>query len=192
MSTKLRSTFAILALALASVPVGAAAADKAKSEQAAKGSLAKDDARYFERLAQANMAELETGKPAQSKAVSDEVKKYAAQMVQDHGKMLDEQKSMAAAKGITMPSAPVKSHQSDLKKLQEQSGQTFDRSYMTQMVKDHGDTLKLVQDIADKARDPDLKAAGQKAVPEVRNHLEMAKRLASNTQRPEKASGPKK
>ena len=49
MSTKLRSTFAILALA--SVPVGAAAADKAKSEQAVKGSLAKDDARYFERLA---------------------------------------------------------------------------------------------------------------------------------------------
>ena len=52
------------------------------------------------------MAELETGKPAQSKAVSDEVKKYAAQMVQDHGKMLAEQKSMASAKGITMPSAP--------------------------------------------------------------------------------------
>jgi putative membrane protein len=182
----------MLSLALAAVPVDAPAADKAKSEQAAKGTLSKDDARYFERLAHANIAEIEAGKVAQGKAVSEEVKKYAAQMVQDHGKMLDEQKSMAASKGVTLPTAPDKSHQNDLKRLQDQSGPGFDRAFMTQMVKDHGDALKLVQDIADKARDPDLKAAGQKAVPEIRSHLEMAKRIASNTQLPEKASGPKK
>jgi putative membrane protein len=95
-------------------------------------------------------------------------------------------------KGLTVPSAPAKAHRNDMKRMQDQAGAAFDRSYMTQMVKDHESSLKLVRDIAEKARDPDLKVAGQKTIPQIENHLEMAKRIASNTAVPEKAKGPKK
>ena len=192
-STRIGLLAAIASLAAApATTVAADKADKPRSEQAAKSALSKDDARYFERLATANLAEIEAGKLAQSKAVADDVKKFASRMVSDHGKMLGELKSMASAKGAALPSAPDKAHQNDMKRLQEQSGPTFDRSYMTQMVKDHDNTLELVRDIADKARDPDLKAAGQKAVPEIQKHLDEAKRIASVTEVNEKMKGPKK
>jgi putative membrane protein len=175
-----------LAVALSATPAVVFGADKAKAEQVPRASLTKDDERYFERLAQANMAEVEAGKLGQSKAVSDEVKKYASQMVADHGKMLDQQKAMASAKNISMIASPAKSHFNDMKRLQEISGPAFDRAFMAHMVKDHEASLKLVRDIAEKAKDSDLRAAGQKAMPEIQKHLEMARKIGSATELPEK------
>jgi putative membrane protein len=123
-------------------------------------------------------AEVEAGKLAQKKASSDEVKKFAAHMVEDHGKMLEEQRSMAKSKGAQLPAQPKNEHQSALKKLDGASGEQFDRAYMDQMVKDHEKTLKLVQETASKAKDPDLKQAAEKAAPEVQKHLELAKQIA--------------
>jgi putative membrane protein len=149
----------------------------AKTEPKKKG-LAGQDRKYFQEMAQANLAEIETGKLAQNKASSDDVKKYAQHMVEDHGTMLQEQQAMAKAKGVSLPKQPKKEHQSALKKLQGVSGEQFDRAYMEQMVKDHEKTLKLVQDAAKSAKDPQLKQAAEKAVPEVQKHLDMAKQIA--------------
>jgi putative membrane protein len=186
MTLKPAAGIAALMLALAASPGFAPAADTTKTGQASKPKLSKDDLRHFDRLARGNLAEVESGKLAQGKAVSGEVKSFAARMVQDHGKMLEELRSMAGAKSIAMPTTPDKEHANVMTRLQSQSGATFDRSYMTQMVKDHEDTLKLVKDIADKAKDSDLKAVGQKAIPQIQEHLDMAKRTASNTQLPDK------
>jgi putative membrane protein len=48
---------------------------------------------------------------------------------------------------------------------------------MEQMVKDHQAALKLARDTAKNARDPQLRAAAEKAVPEIRKHLEMARQV---------------
>ena len=162
----------------------------AKTDQK-KGGLAGQDRKFFTEMAQANMAEVETGKLAQNKASSEEVKKYAASMVEEHGKMLEEQQSMAKTKGVQVPKQPKKEHQSALKKLQGLSGEQFDRAYMEQMVKDHEKTLKLVQDAAKNAKDPEVKQAAEKAVPHVQKHLEMAKQISDKNPRgkkPEKKS----
>ena len=76
----------------------------AKTEQK-KGGLSGQDRKYFQEMAQANMAEVQTGKLAQQKASSEEVKKFAEHMVQDHGKLLQEQQSMAKTKGVSLPKA---------------------------------------------------------------------------------------
>lgn len=39
-------------------------------------------------------------------------------------------------------------------------------------------TLKLVQDAAKNAKDPELKQAAEKAAPEVEKHLQMAKQIS--------------
>ena len=62
---------------------------------------------------------------------------------------------------------------------------------MDQMVKDHEDALKLVKDIAGKADDPALKAAGQKAVPEIQQHLATAKQVAAQAKGSAKVSSSK-
>ena len=126
------------------------------------------------------MAEVQAGKLAQQKASSDDVKKFAEHMVEDHSKMLKEQETLAQSKGVSLPKEPSKADKSALKKLQSESGAQFDRSYMEQMVKGHQKAVKLLQDTAKSAKDPELKQAAQQAAPEVQQHLDMAKQLASS------------
>lgn len=162
--------FAWMAFAglLAALP--AAAADK----------MGAQDQSMLKKLAQGDMAEVAGGKMAQDKASSDEVKKFAAKMAEDHGRMLEEKKQMAQSKGVTLPSSPDKKQQAEAKKLQALASKDFDRKYMQHMVKDHTEDLKAVQKAARGAKDPDLKAAAQKAEPMIREHLDMAKQIASS------------
>ena len=53
---------------------------------------ASSDSAFAMKAAQANMAEVELGKLALQKAMSDDVKKFAQMMVDDHSKALDELK----------------------------------------------------------------------------------------------------
>lgn len=160
---------------LAAFALGVAAPAFAQSK---KDSLAKQDQQYFRDIAQANMAEVQTGKLAEQQASSNNVKVFARDMVTDHGKMLEEQREMAKAKGVQMPKEPKKEHQAALQKLKKAKGEQFDRAYMSQMVKDHEKTLKLVQDTAKNAKDPELKAMAQKAAPDIEKHLQAAKELS--------------
>ena len=184
MRTKLTLALVTCAALLASPTLVAQTQDSkdasAKTAQK-KGGLAGQDRKYFQEMAQANMAEVQTGKLAQQKASSDDVKKFAEHMVQDHGKLLQEQQSMAKAKGVSMPKQPKKEHQAALKKLQGSSGGEFDRMYMEQMVKDHERTLKMLQQAAKNAKDPQLKQAAEKAAPDVQKHVEMAKQTLERT-----------
>lgn len=143
----------------------------------AQDKMDKQDLQTLQKLAQGDTAEVETGKLAQEKAASADVKKFGARMVEDHGKMLEEKKQLAQAKGVKLPDGPGKKHEAEMKKLQGLSGTAFDRQYMSAMVKDHEEDLKLVQKTAQGAKDPDLKAAAQKAEPIIKEHLDMAKRI---------------
>jgi putative membrane protein len=67
-----------------------------------------------------------------------------------------------------------------MKKLQSASGAEFDKLFMTQMVKDHEDALKLVQDTAKNAKDAELKADAEKTAPVIQKHLDEAKRIAAS------------
>ena len=182
MRTKLTLVFAACAALAAAQGASAQSSERKdaspRSEQK-KGGLASEDRRLFQDLFQANLAEVDAGKLAQKKASSDDVKKFAQHMVEDHGKMLEEQRAMAKSKRVSLPRAAKKDQQSALKKLEGASGERFDRAYMEQMVKDHEKALKLAQDAAGNAKDAELKQAAEKAAPEVQKHLDMAKEIAA-------------
>ena len=170
----------VLALAcgaLAALPTQAQSQDKATKQGAAK-SLERKDANFLSDMAKADMAEVSAGKLAASKAASAEVRKYGQHMVEEHSKMLAEGGKVAKSKGVTPPSELDKKHKSAAQKLEELQGAEFDRAYMEQMVKDHEDALKLAKEAASEAKDPEVKALAQKAMPHLRKHLEMAKQLA--------------
>lgn len=144
------------------------------------GKISKQDMNAMQKLAQSDMAEIETGKVAAQKATSPEVKKYAEKMVEDHSKMLEEGKKTAQDKGATPPSGPDKKHQAALKKLQGMSGAEFDRQYINQMVRDHQEALKVAEKAAKDAKDPDLKAHAEKGAPHIKQHLEEARKLQAS------------
>lgn len=141
--------------------------------------MSKSDSRYLHLMAEANIAEVRLGEIAVAKADSAQVKQFAKHMVEDHGKMLSELKAMAASKNARLPQAPDRKHRDAAKQLERLSGSAFDRAYMEQMVQDHEATLKLLQQIADKADDQQLRHTAREAVPEVKNHLENARSIAA-------------
>src|SRR5688572_9783885 len=124
-----------------------------------KAAVSGQDAKYVREIAQANIAEVQAGKLGASKASSDEVKKFAQHMVDDHSKQLAEVRSMAKAKGMQLPSTPAKKHQTAMK---------------------NEEALKLVQDTSKNAKDKQLKAAAEKATPVIQKHLEVAKSVAAS------------
>jgi putative membrane protein len=152
-------------------------AQEAKKEASAKKKVSD---KHANQIAQADLAEVQAGKLGVSKASSPEVKKFAQSMIDDHGKHLGELRTMAKSKGMQLPSAPAKKHQEAMKKLQSASGAEFDKLFMTQMVKDHEDALKLVQDTATNAKDAELKADAEKTAPVIQKHLDEAKRIAAS------------
>ncbi|HUQ26344.1 MAG TPA: DUF4142 domain-containing protein [Burkholderiales bacterium] len=137
--------------------------------------LGKQDADFLRRMGEADLAEVEAGKLAAQKASSAEVKKYAQHMVDEHTKGMKEGEGLAKTKGQQPPASPDKKHQGAMKKLESMSGDAFDKAYMKQMVQDHQEVLKMLQSAAKSAQDPDIKAAAQKKIPIVQEHLSMAK-----------------
>lgn len=61
---------------------------------------------------------------------------------------------------------------------QQQASSEEVKEYGEQMVEDHEKALKLAQDAAKNAKDPELKAMAQKAAPDIQQHLQMAKQLS--------------
>lgn len=186
MPTRFAAALAALVL------VAASPALLAQAKGSNEGALSKEDQQYFRAMAQDNLAEVQTGKLAQQRAKSDEVKKFAEKMVEDHGKMLEEQRAMAKTKGLQLPKEPNKEQQAALKKLQGTRGEQFDTAYMSEMVRDHEKASELLKEAAQKARDAELKAMVEKATPVIEEHLQMAKEIsdkasAGGTAAPRKA-----
>ena len=137
---------------------------------------AKADSKFMGDIAQANLAEIATGKLALEKTQSDDVKKFARQMVDDHTKALDELTALASKKGVTLPDAPNAMQKSEAAALRVLSGKTFDNRYMAHAgVGDHERTVKLLQKVQAGAKDADLKAMVDKTLPVVQQHLVMAR-----------------
>lgn len=189
-STHLRMTWvaaAISALALAGLPAsaqtgGTAAGTGGGSSTSARGntgtagnsSVARADSRVMVDLAQANFAEIETGKLALEKSQNEDVKKFAQHMIDEHTKAQQELQTLAQSKGVKLPDGTDLQHKTMATAMKALSGNTFDNQYMKRVgVNDHQRTIELLQK-AQKSQDPEIKAMADKMIPTVQSHLKMA------------------
>src|SRR3954470_10187405 len=167
---------------LAAMVLGAVLAAPAAYAQILKKSDQKidnADASAMKQLAQANLNEIEGGKAAAAKAQSPDVKQFAQKMATDHQQMLTELETLAKSKGVALPQSGSLKDKAEMKMMERSSGADFDKKHMEQMVKDHQKDAKETQVIAAKAKDPEFKAAVQKAHSKIEEHLQLAQRIAS-------------
>lgn len=130
------------------------------------------------KAAQAGIAEVEAGKIAVQKASDPQVKAFAQQMVDDHGKANEELTQLADYKGVKLPDGPSAADQKKLKKLQGTEGTRFDREYVHDMgVAPHKEAVSLFKKASASARDADVKAFAARTLPTLEHHLEMAQSL---------------
>ncbi|MCF0052440.1 DUF4142 domain-containing protein [Dyadobacter chenwenxiniae] len=152
-----------------------ASADSAGTDSAS--ALAEDDTEFAVAAANGGMAEVALSKIAGDKATDPKVKEFAKQMITDHSKANDELKALAASKNITLPSAPNEEKQKAAADLGAKSGSDFDKAYISQMKKDHEQTVKLFEDAQKEVKDAELKAFIDKTLPVIKAHAEHVKTL---------------
>lgn len=148
------------------------------------------DRKFMMEAAVGGMKEVELGRLAAQKATNPELKQFAEKMVEEHSKVNDELKSLAAAKGVTLPSAPDARLQSTLTKMQNLSGAEFDRAYLKEAgVKEHEKAEKLFRDQSSRGKDPEARAFAAKVLPAVQHHLTEARGLESSVSGTRMSSG---
>lgn len=134
-----------------------------------------DSTSFAVKAASGGLMEVALGNLAQQKGANADVKKFGQQMVTDHSKANTELISIAAAKNIMLPTAPLPKHQKHIDHMSGLSGAAFDKHYMTMMVEDHQEDVSLFQTTAsDNSQDAELKAFAQKNLPVLKSHLQMA------------------
>jgi putative membrane protein len=162
-----------------STSTGATAAGQTSAASAA-AKLSKADQRIVMDMARANMAEIEAGKLALSKSQNDEVKKFAQQMIDDHGTALTEVQALAQARNVTLPTELDKKHKAMAAKLEKMSDTGFDRAYMAQAgVSDHKQVLSMLKKYRVSAKDPEVKGLAEKMLPVVEQHLKSAQQMST-------------
>jgi putative membrane protein len=139
------------------------------------------DAKFYTGAADGGMAEVEMGNLAQQKAQSQSVKDFGAQMVKDHSAANKKLKTLALSKNISLPAGPSAAENAVKAKLQALSGQSFDQSYIRNMIKDHEEDIAEFKREAATGEDPDARAFATAFLPMLESHLKQIQAIAADT-----------
>jgi putative membrane protein len=149
-----------------------------KSPKASASSLNSDDQQFIQRAAHGNLAEVQLGKLAVQKSLSNDVKRFGQQMVDDHGKAMDHLKELAAKKALRLPSTPDASMSATAKRLSKLSGDQFDNAYMAQMLKDHKQDVDDFRKENKTTQDREIRGFVTETLPILEDHLKKAETIA--------------
>ena len=137
------------------------------------------DSSFMMMAATSDMNEISLSNQALSKSSSDDVKKFAQSMIDDHTKSSDELKPIAMSKNVTLPGEPDAKHKAAAAKMAAASGDSFDMMFIKTMVKDHEKAVALFQKESTSGKDADAKAFAAKTLPVIQGHLDMARSMMS-------------
>ncbi len=147
----------------------------AKPPPGAAGTLSRDDLAFARAAASSGAAEVAAGHLALSKAASQQARKFAQMLVDDHMLANEELRRVAQANGIPLQIAPTQSQQEQLHVLEGLNGPAFDRAFAGNQVTDHELAIALFEREAQSGTDEQLRSFAEKTLPTLQQHLQMAR-----------------
>jgi putative membrane protein len=141
------------------------------------------DFQFASMAASGGVLEVMSSRLALDKGGSDSVKKFARQMVEDHGKANQELMELVAKKNIGVAAAMTEKHADTFGRLAN-AVQDFDAQYAQAQVAAHEEAVALFEKEAKEGKDADLKAWAEGKLPTLREHLKMARDLAKSDKEP--------
>jgi putative membrane protein len=139
------------------------------------------DAGFYKHAAEGGISEVQLGNVAQEKSANPGVQEFGAMMVKDHTAANDKLKAIAASKGISLPTSASMGQMATKAKLEVLTGETFDKSYIKAMVKDHQEDIAEFKKEAASGQDPDAKAYAAATLPTLQKHLKKIQAIAAQT-----------
>jgi putative membrane protein len=138
------------------------------------------DESFYKDAAQGGLAEVQEGQLAQEMGQSQAVKNFGRLMVQDHTAADEKLKSIASKRGIELPTSPSMTQMATKTRLEALSGDTFDKSYIKGMIKDHEQDIAMFEEEANSGQDPQAKAFAAATLPTLREHLKKIQAIAAS------------
>jgi len=132
---------------------------------------------FLTKVANSGMAEVQMAKDAQQKATIDAVKSFAAMLERDHTAVNDQVKTFAGQRNVSLPASPSDDKQKMIDDMNKMTGKSFDKDFISMMVKNHTDGIKLFEDTKANASDVDIKNFADKTLPTLKMHLDSAKAI---------------
>lgn len=141
-------------------------------------SLASDSV-FITRAGSAGLLQVKLGKLAEKKGTSTAVVEFGKGMVTHYAKANEELK--AAAKGAGFPApALLRQDQLSFDRFNGIGRSSFDRAYMSEMVKQHSDEVRLFQRESDSGRVQSLKQVASRMLPDLQQRLTLATQTAGS------------
>ena len=145
--------------------------------QSMPADLGAEDKSFQIQAAEANMAETLMRQMAEQRSSTLVIRRFAAQMVRDHGQLLTRVRELASAKGCALPYSIDNADDAAQQNFSGLSGNQFDRAYMSLMVKDHSRDVAQLDDASNHAADPQVQHFAASALPTLRAHLSEAEQI---------------
>lgn len=131
-----------------------------------------NDAQFLVNAAEINLEQIQLGKLAQQIGRTTHVKELGKMMEDAHTKSLKDLTALAKSKLITIPTSPTDNAQDAYKKLNETSGNDFDKAYADMMVNEHKDAIGAFEKASTDSYDTDIKNWATVSLSDLRKHLD--------------------
>ena len=132
---------------------------------------------FLVKAADGGLAEVKGGAMGEAQGTNPAVKRFAAMMVKDHTGANAQVKSLAAARNVTLPTAPSEDHQQKAKSVGGKQGKDFDKAFMDMMVDDHKKTIDLFESAEKDTKDNEVKTFITNTLPKLKMHLDSAQAI---------------
>jgi putative membrane protein len=158
------------------------------NSQTSNSSSNSADKQFMMKAAQGGQTEVAMGQLAEQKGASDAVKQLGQTLVTDHQTANSQLQQIASQEGAQLPSGPDAKDQAMADRMQNLSGEQFDRMFLNHAVMDHQKDIKEFQKEADSGSDPQVKQFAQQQLPVLKKHLQMAQQAQQSSGKSSSAS----
>ena len=139
-----------------------------------------DQTNFLADVIRGNVAEVKLGQLAAERGQSQQVREYGDMLKKDHTKSLEKASSLANEIGVPASSELTDRQRKQFESLQKLSGDEFDTTFLSQMVREHQTDIAKFSAQAQNGSDPEVMAFAQETLPTLQAHLQHAQSIQSD------------
>jgi putative membrane protein len=138
-----------------------------------------DQTNFLADAIRTNIAEVKLGQLAAERAQNLQVRQYGDTLRKDRTKSLEKASSLASEIGVPASSELTDQQRKQFESLQKLSGEEFDTTFLSQMVREHQTDIAKFSAQAQSGSDPEVMAFAKETLPTLQAHLQQAQSIQS-------------
>lgn len=150
---------------------------QATGEKQQKAKVSKSAQEFVTKAANGGMFEVKLSELAVERARAQEVKNFARQMIEDHGKANQALKNAASKAGASVPQNLDNKHQARLDELRKSKDERFDNAYINSQAVAHDEAVKLFSGYSSSGDHEALRSFASNTLPTLQRHQSRIKEL---------------